>query len=87
MYQCGPATLNSMRWISYIEQEVRDVVQSFGKIRYLVSVQDRGEGGGPGVILGKLKYKIAFFIHNILKLILNIKVSDPYPPQAHINIV
>ena len=40
--------------------QFRDVVQSFGKIRYLVSIQDRGEGGGPGVILGKLKYKIAF---------------------------
>ena len=35
----------------------------FGKICYLVSVQDRGGwggGDGPGVILGKLKYKIAF---------------------------
>ena len=39
---------------------LRDVVQSFGKIHYLVFIQDRGEGGGPGVLLGKLKYKIAF---------------------------
>ena len=39
---------------------LRDVVQSFGKIRYLVFIQDRGEGGGLGVLLGKLKYKIAF---------------------------
>ncbi len=38
----------------------RDVVQSFGKIRYLVFIQYRGAGGGPGVFLGKLKYKIAF---------------------------
>ncbi len=36
------------------------MVQSFGKICYLVSVQDRGEGGGPGVILGKLKYNTKF---------------------------
>ncbi len=34
--------------------------QSFGKIRYIVFIKDRGEGGGPGVFWGKLKYKIAF---------------------------
>ncbi len=37
----------------------RDVVQSFGKIRYLLFIHDWGVGGGPGVLLGKLKYKIA----------------------------
>ncbi len=42
------------------DHSFRDVVQSFGKIRYLVFIQDRGERGGPGVFLGKLKYKIAF---------------------------
>ncbi len=40
-------------------RQLRDVVQSFGKIRYLVSsVQDRRR---EGVLLGKLKYKIAFW--------------------------
>ncbi len=41
------------------------VVQSSGKIGYLVSVQDRG-GGHPGVLLGKLKYKTAFLSTPVL---------------------
>ena len=44
----------------WFDQLIKDVVQKFGKIRYLVFIQDRWEGGGPGVLLGKLKYKIAF---------------------------
>ncbi len=48
---------------------LRDVVQSFGKIRYLVFIQDRGEGGGPGVIFGKIKIQDSTFVYNILKFI------------------
>ncbi len=51
---------NKSRFPWEICHPLRDVVQSFGKIRYLVFIQDRGEAGGPGVLLGKLKYKIAF---------------------------
>ncbi len=46
--------------LSHNVDVIRDVVQSFGKIRYLVFLQDWGAGGGRGVLLGKLKYKIAF---------------------------
>ncbi len=49
---------SSVHKFSRIVLILKDVVQSFGKIRYLVFIQDRGEGGGPGVLLGKLKYKI-----------------------------
>ncbi len=33
---------------------IRDVVQSFGKIRYLVFIQDRGEGRGSSGTFGKI---------------------------------
>ena len=44
---------------------LRDVVQSFGKIRYLVFIQDRGEGG----TFGKIKIQDSIFVYNILKSI------------------
>ena len=71
---CGQCVCNRRAHADNITDMVdqlvlRDVVQSFGKIRYLVFIQDRGGGGGSGGTFGKIKIQDSNFVYSILKLI------------------